>query len=162
MSINTFDVDPDRVRDDFFPHVTAGFTTDSPPTWETVDRWVTEAATTLQGKLLQKSIAADDITDTESPEWVWCAETVTLIVAIRAARVMTGQSPEVAKAWADDLKARLEDLDQRGELALGIDTSGSNSEPDGPTDFISEYSLDTGDSADASDVIPALRRSDEL
>lgn len=162
MSINTFDVDPDRVRDDYFPHLVAGFTPDSPPTRETVERWCTEEAGELAGKLMQKSISPDDITDDESPEWVWCSRTVTLMVAIRALPVMVGQNPEVGRLWAEQLSARLKSLSELGEMALGMDTSGSDSEPDGPTDFISEYGLDTGDSADASDVIPALRRSDEL
>jgi hypothetical protein len=162
MTISTFEVDPDRVRDDYFPHITAGFTADSPPTEETVTRWVTEAGAELEGRLLQKSINTEDITDADSSEYVWCAQTLTLMVAIRAARVMTGQSPEVVKAWQAELEARWEALSTDGEIALGMDTSGSDSEPEGPTDFISELGLDVGDTADASDVIPALRRSDEL
>lgn len=161
MSINTFDVDPERVRDDFFPHVTAGFTTDSPPTRETVDRWVTEAATTLQGKLLQKSLTSEDITDTESPEWVWCAETVTLIVAIRAARVMTGQSPEVAKAWQEQLDARLKDLQENAGVALGI-PSTTGDQPDGPSTYINALGLVDPDPADASTLTPVIRRDDLL
>lgn len=162
MSINTFDVDVARVRDDFFPHITAGFTENSSPKAETVERYVSEEAATLAGKLRQKSISTDDIDDPESPEWVWCARVVTLMVAIRTLQVMSGQNPAVADAWEKRLAGLLEDLSENGELALGMDTSGSDSEPDGPTDFISELGLDTGDTSDASDVIPALRRSDAL
>lgn len=162
MSINTFEVDPTRVRDDFFPHVVADFTPDSSPTWETVDRYITEEAATLGGKLRLASISTDDISDSESSEWVWCSKVLSLMVAVRLVPVMTGLNPDVARLWAEQLASLLADLAENGELALGLDTSGSDSDPKGPTDHISELSLDTGDDADASDVIPALRRSDML
>jgi hypothetical protein len=162
MTINEFDVNVVQLRDDYFPHVTAGFTENSSPTAETVERYITEEAATLGGKLLLASISVDDIVDDESSEWVWCTKVLTLMVAIRTLQVMSGQNPAVAEAWEKRLAGMLADLSENGELALGLDSSGSDSDPKGPTDHISELGLDIGDTADASDVIPSLRRSDAL
>lgn len=163
MAIVTFDVEPTHVHDDFFPQTT-DYTANTAPSLTTVERWIQQEAALLAGKLALKSISAEGVFERgdEDTAFVWCAYTITLAVAVRVARVVTGLDPDIAKAWAADLKQRYADLDDSGELALGFDSSGSASEPEGPTDHISELDLDVGDTSEASSVAPALRRDDTL
>lgn len=162
MTINTFDVTPEMVRDDFLPHDVAGFSADSSPTWETVDRWITQEAARLYGQLLQNEIDATSIDDDETPQWQWCQQTLCLMVVVRLIPVKMGLDPEVVRAWRADLAARLQELNDNGEIALGMDNSGSAGNPKGPTTYITELGLEVPSAADASSITPRLRRDDEL
>ena len=161
MAINEFGVDATRVRDDYFPALPP-FDDESNPSGTTIARYITEAAAELAGKLLLQVIDPVFITDPATSQYVWCAQTVTLMVAIRVLGVQTGQNPEAMKGWQEILAARLKDLDANGSLALGYDDTGSDGNPKGPTTYLTELGLSMPDSADASGVDPVLRRDDEL
>lgn len=161
MAINEFDVDADRVRDDYFPALPP-FDDESNPSADTVARYITEAAAELAGKLLLQTIDPVFITDDTTSQFVWCAQTVTLMVAIRILGVQTGQNPEAMKSWQSILAGRLKDLDASGSLALGYDDSGSDGNPKGPTTYLTELGISLPSAADASGVTPVLRRDDDL
>ena len=162
MALNTFGVTPDRIRRHYFPHIDA-FSANSSPTLVTVTERIDSAAARLAGQLLLKNIDPDSGITAGSYAYTWCAETVCIIAAIRLTETMTGQAPAVVESWRKDLEERFELLSKNGETALGggADAFGT-SESAGPTDFISELSLDVGDTSLASDVTPHLRRSDQL
>jgi hypothetical protein len=162
MTIQTFAVDADSIRRHYFPHLDS-FSASTSPTLATVTERITRAAARLSGQLYMRNVDPTTIVDTTSPAWAWCQETLSLIVAIRLAQVVSGANSEAVKAWQADLTERFHVLSDSGEAALGggADAFGL-SESAGPTDFISELSLDVGDTSLASDVSPVLRRSDLL
>jgi len=161
VAINEFAVDATRVRDDYFPALPP-FDDESNPSSTTIARYITEASAELAGKLLLQVIDPAFITDDATPQYVWCAQTVTLMVAIRVLGVQTGQNPEAMKAWQEILAARLKDLGDNGSLALGYDDSGSDGNPKGPTTYLTELGISLPSAADASGVTPVLRRDDDL
>ena len=116
----------------------------------------------MAGKLRLQNIDASTIT-VASSAYAACRQTLRTQVAARLARLMSGIDSDIAKAWDDSVRRWYEGLDESGDTFLGDGAvSTGNSDPDGPTDFISELSLDVGDAADASDVKPVLRRKDDL
>lgn len=161
MAITVFGVTGAKVAAHHFPQISA-FSTASKPTLATVGEMIDDSGARLGGALRAEGVTPSSITSADYPEaYAWCAETVRLGAALSALMAMTGQSPEVAKAWEKKLEARYEDLNDRGHLALGdapAPTEGSN----GPRSHISNHSLDTGDASDISDAIPRFRRDDAL
>jgi len=161
MALVTFGITPDSVRGHHFPHIDA-FSTSSAPTLAIVTEAINEEAGRMQGALLKESIQASAITAATGP-YVSCARALRLAVAVRIAADMTGANPELVKAWKAQLKDWFDGLAADGATFLGDDTlSAAASDPDGPTTHIDEYSLDTGNAADASTATPYLRRDDEL
>lgn len=165
MAANAFGVTFTTLKEDHFPWFDP-FSANSNPTSTVVARFIAEKAAALHGRLKTKGIDASDWSDVAAAEYLWCRETVTIWAAIRTMQVMTGVNPALAQGLQKDLDARLKELSDGGLIAIG-GTAGDDEEdgetPDGPHTHISEYDLDDGDPAtDASDVIPELRRSDEL
>lgn len=162
MAVNTFGVTPQTVRQRWFPH-RDDFSASSPQTSAAVTVAINEHAAVLEGWLLKEAIAAADIDDTASAAYLQCARVLKMMVALELLQTSTGGDPELAKALEKAIAKWREALEEDGATFLGDDSlTTSASDPDGPTTHIDEYDLDTGDDADASDVIPVLRRSDEL
>ncbi len=164
MTIATFGVDAGSVRRHHFPQW-PDFSTASSPTLATVGEFITEAAADLAGRLELKSLSPATIAaDTASEAYSWCAKTLRLAVAIDVLAASTSANPELAKKWQVLLDGRYELLEKYGATAMGVGAAATDDsdEPEGPTSHISELDLDTGNDSDASDVIPRLRRSDEL
>ena len=162
MALVTFGVDAESVRRRYFPALNA-FSTQSAPTVATVGDWIDEEAAALQGQLLGEAIPADALTAGTAP-YINCATQLRRKVALKCLEVMTGRFPELAKRLAEEAEDWDDGFEEGGATFLGDDSLAtlSESEPDGPTTHIDEYNLDVGDTSDASDVIPALRRSDQL
>lgn len=162
MAVNVFGLTAATIRAHKFPN-SDDFSASSSPTAATVLEVLDEKAAELEGLLLVKSVSAATLTVATSAAYLWCRETLRLAVAIEAVQLMSGQDPAVAKAWQAKLDARLKRLDALGPAALGDNALNIDASlPNGPTSHVSDLALDTGDDADASDVIPALRRSDLL
>jgi hypothetical protein len=162
MPISTFGVTADTVRRHRFPHLDS-FGTSTVPSLPTVTEAVDRAAARLTGKLLLEAIVASAITDVASAAYLWCQETLELMVAIRIAEAMTHRDSELLRVWRTEVTARFEELDAGGVDALGGGaTSASESDPDGPTSHISQNNLTTDASADMSTTVPRLRRDDLL
>jgi hypothetical protein len=162
MSLSTFGVSADSVRRHRFPHLDS-FGASTVPSLSTVEEAVSRAAARLAGKLLLEAIDAEAISDATSPAYLWCQETLELMVAIRVAEAMTHRDSELLRVWRTEVDARFEELDEGGVDALGggaITTSASD--PDGPTSHISQNNLTTDASADMSTTVPRLRRDDLL
>lgn len=167
MTIRTFGVTFTTVRQDQFPQWSGEFSATSNPTSTTVSRWINEAAAELAGVLRLKATTADAINtlgDTTEP-YVWCRQTITLGVAARVAKVISGGTPEVAKDLQDQFEKRLKRLEEKGVEVMGpgITVSDDTDEPQGPTSHIDELDLDVGEDDDnESELIPVLRRDDKL
>lgn len=162
MSVNLFDVDPAMIRDDYYPMLGEPGA-DSQPTADTIERWVSQEAAGLEGKLRHEEITASEITDDEDSAFLWCQKTLSLMVALRPGWPQAAAVPQsVRDAWAADLKQRLKDLTEDGVLALGGSLPEPSVSPNGPVTHINTYGLDAGDTSLASDVAPVLRRSDPL
>ena len=116
---------------------------------------------TDQRRTVAPAFTPSVITSTYPEALAWCAEATRLGAAARIIAAMTGQDPAVKKAWEMQLKDKFELLTERGYLALGDAPAPANISG-GPLSHISRMSLDTGDDADAGDVIPTFRRSDSL
>lgn len=162
MATNLYGVTADSVRRHHFPNADA-FVTSSRPSLATVTEAVQEEAAVLTGALAGEAIDASTITDVTSSAYLSCRKTLRVMVALRIAQDMNGLEPNIVAAWKKQVRDWMEGLDIGGATFLGDGaTSTTLSEPDGPTDFISELALDTGDDSEASSVAPVLRRSDEL
>lgn len=163
MTVSTFGVTAATVRANRFPHLAGSWGADTAPTATTVATFINQRAAYLEGKLLLEGIAAADITDAASAAYLWCQETLELMVAIRIAEVATGSDNGLLQVWRDEVKARFAELDEDGAAALGSGaTSTSNSDPDGPMSHISENGLEVDSAADMSTTVPRLRRDDML
>lgn len=161
MALVTFSVDPESVRRHHFPFLPA-FAAGSRPTSATVTEAIEEEAARMAGALALETIDAASIT-VGSPAYIACRATLRLAVAARLARDIPGTDSALSQRWREAVDAWYEALDEGGDTFLGEGAvSTAASDPDGPTDFISELSLETGDAADASDVKPVLRRKDDL
>lgn len=163
MAIPRFGVTDSEVRDFYFPQL-AAFSSSTTPTDSTVDGMVNAEAAILAGRLASKDISSSTI-DTDAGAtypiaYAWCADTVRLGVAVRAAQAMAGFGPN-AEAWSKELAARYEQLDKYGYSILG-DAVAPSEEPNGPRWHVGNHSLDTGNESDISDAIPRFRRDDEL
>ena len=159
---SSFGVTPDTVRQHFFPHINA-FSANTAPSTSVATVKVQWAAARLDAALRQKLVSPASIADATSAAYLWCAETLSLDVAVRLARIMTGADPKVAQAWEGQLAARYLELTTRGAAALGdgaVSTGGSNSA--GPSSHVTQYGLATDEAGDVSSVTARLRRDDEL
>lgn len=163
MTVSTFGVTAGTVRTNRFPHL-SDFGANTAPSSSAVGVFVDQAAARLEGKLLLEKIVASSITDATSAAYLWCQETIELMVAVRISQAASGSDNGQAQAWRDELKVRFEELEEGGASALGsgVTTTGTPSDPDGPTSHISEYSLTVDSAADMSTVVPRLRRDDKL
>lgn len=160
--MNLFGVTHDTLRRHHFPGLQA-FSSTSAPSAQTVTEKIASAAAELDGALSRKGITGDDIVDTASAAYAWCAETLRLMTAVKLLQIISGVDPDLAKAWRAEKKERLELLADQGTGALGGGASSDDlGEPDGPNTHIAELSLDTGDDSLASDVIPPFRKDDQL
>lgn len=162
--LQTFDVTADDVRRHHFAHLSSYDTTTS-PTEATVTEMIRSAAAKLSGKLRLKSIEATAIEDTDTPAFIWCADTLRLDVATRISPKVSGIDPEEHQRRIDELKDRYRDLAEGGVDALGEGATAdeTDSEPEGPiTHFTENSSIDVQDDDDASSSIPALRYDDEF
>lgn len=161
MAVVTFGVTADSVRKHHFPFIESWSATTA-PTDTTVTEKISENAGLLAGALLKEAIQASSIA-AASPAYVQCTRILRLMVALELVADMTGQDPKVVERWQAIITAWFERLADIGATALGDESlSTSASDPGGPTDHIDEYGLDVGDTADASSVVPRLRRDDAL
>lgn len=168
MSVSIFGLTDVSVREHMFPQW-ADFSDNSSPTSTVVGECIEEEAGELAGKLYGENINAADIAATldgnglHSVAWLWCVRTLRLMVALAILRRATQSDPELAKTYALELKARLDDLADKGATALGDESLNTgDSDPDGPTSHISQYSLTTDDAVNMSTTVPRLRRDDAL
>lgn len=163
MSVSAFGVTAATVRSNRFPHLSGSFGTDTAPSAATVANFINQRAAYLEGKLLLEAIVASSISDSASAAYLWCQETLELMVAIRIAEVATGSDNGLLQVWRNEVASRFAELDEDGAAALGSGaTSTSSSDPDGPTSHISENGLEVDQSADMSTTVPRLRRDDML
>jgi hypothetical protein len=163
MTVEVYGVTADAVRRHHFPQL-ASFADDTAPTETTVDEMVDAAGARLAGKLGLKSVTVD-VTDTTSPAYAWCADTIRLDVACRIPPTQSGIDPDEYKRRLDELKERYKELSEGGADALGEGASAdeTDSEPEGPVTHLTENSsIELQDSTDASDSIPRLRYDDEI
>lgn len=159
---NIFAVTHELVRKHHFPQWSA-FTTTSNPSATTITEKILECAGELEAKLSQEALSAAAITDATSPAYLWCQKTLKLMAAIEILTIATQAAPPISAQWQDWLKARWEDLDLNGNLALGSGVSTPGTEPDGPTHHIDQLLIDVGDPVrDAGPAIPAFRSNDEM
>lgn len=162
MTVTTFGVTPSTIRTNRFPHIN-DFDANMAPTATAVTGMIQRAAAQLEGKLALESISASAISDSASAAYLWCQETLELLVAIRVSEVATGMDRGLLQVWRDEVKQRWKDLDEGGAAALGSGaTSTAASDPDGPTSHISENGLEVDAAADMSTTVPRLRRDDML
>lgn len=165
MALSLFGVTATTVKEDHFPMFDA-FSATSNPTSTVVGRFIDEKAGELAGKLLLKNISAAAVhaLGAGEPAYVWCRETLTIMVAVRVLAVATQQYPELAKELRSELVARFKVLDEGGAVAIGnasLDDS-TDAPPDGPTTHINVHALDTADPDDMSTAEPVLRAKDSL
>lgn len=162
MALATFGVSADSVRRHRFPHLDS-FGPNTAPSLSTVEEAVSRAAARLAGKLLLEAIEADAIVDVTSAAYLWCQDTLELMVAVRVAEGSTHRDSELLRVWRAEVESRLRELEEGGADALGGGaTSTGTSDPDGPTSHISQNNLTTDASADMSTTVPRLRRDDML
>ncbi len=152
MSVNLFGVTAAIVRADYFPQI-ADFSTDSNPTVASVNRYLDQRAATLEARLLQESVVASAITIATDAAYLWCQQTLTLMVAIRVMEAMSQQDAELLKRWREELLERWAELEEKGYLALGGGVSTPDENPDGPTHHISNLGLDTSRVAESASSI---------
>jgi len=160
MALTLFGVTADKVRLHYFPQ-NDEFSANTTPSATTVGEFIDQEAGRIAGALLIKGITAADIVS-PSPAYYACAAQLEMMVALRTLGVMSGQNPELAKAWQARIGDWFARLDRDGYLILGDATLQPQSNPDGPTTHILVYGLDTGEISDASRLVPRLRRDDEL
>lgn len=163
MALSLFGATAAVLASDYFPH-SGGFNTATKPTEAAVGRAIDRSAAELAGKLAAQGVTAATISGAPSTypaAYAWCAETVLLGTAVRVSQAMLQADPEQAKAWAAQLKARFEALEEEGSDALGDAPAGDDS-ASGVSTHISANGLETDDADDMSDCVPRFRRSDEL
>lgn len=162
MAASSFGIDADSVRRHHFANFDA-FSAGGRPSLTTVTEVITEEAARMAGRLNLANIDATTGITVSSDAYNLCRRILRLQVAARLARDIPGTDSDIAKGWRDEVQAFFDMVDVKGDEYLGNGaTAFGTSEPDGPTDFISELSLDVGDDSEASDVIPVLRRKDDL
>lgn len=160
--INEFSLTPAKVRAHMFPRWNE-FSDVSSPTEDIVEEMITEQAGNLAAKLYAENIIASGITTPDTAAYQWCVRTLKLMVAVAVLNATTMSDPELTKAYRAELKARLEDLDEKGATALGDAALDAGDSPaDGPTTHINTFGLTTDSAEDMSDTVPLLRKSDRL
>lgn len=159
MPLSLFGVTVESVRKHHFPQADA-WTASSRPSEATVAEIIDEEAGRLAGALSVESIAVTGVATTAA--YVSCRKQLRMMAAIVLARDMTGVDPALARAWKLEVNEWFDGLDDSNAAFLGEGAAVTSlTEPDGPTDFISNLGLDVGPEEAASDVIPMLRRNDQ-
>lgn len=162
MAINTFDIDPESVRAQYFP-ASDEWSTESNPSTAVVDRMITEEAGRLAGALNAEAIDAEAIVDDTSPAYVQCAKVLRKQVAIEVTQIKTGIDPELVKAWRAGVDAWYAGLAEGGATFLGGGAiSTTPSDPDGPTSHITQFGLRTDEARLMSSTVPFMRKDDQL
>lgn len=163
MAIQTFGVTAAKVRAHHFPQISE-FSANSNPTSSTVGEMIEEAAAELAGALRREGLSATTLAEDDgsaNPEaYAWCAATIRLGAAARTIQSMTGQDPEVAKAWEKRYRDRLKALDGGGAEVLGdagLPVQASN----GPRTHITSLGLEVPDD-EPSELGPTFRIDDQL
>lgn len=163
MTIATYGVTAAVIQTDYFSQG-ASFSAESNPSSTSVARYIQQRGAEL-GALLRKESqdpAAIELLTTDEC-YLWCQETLCLMVACRIAEDMLQARPPLADTWEKRLAARLEALAEDAEGTLGSGAASPTLEPDGPTHWIDERSLDTSDNDDdASEITAPLRKDDVL
>lgn len=162
MSINVFALTAAKVRAHMFPRWPE-FSARSSPTDTTVGEIITEQAAELEGKLYTENIAASGITNDATAAYQWCVRTLKLMCALAILSSSTMSDPELSKKYERELKARLDELAEKGGTALGNDGLETGDSPaDGPTTHINQFGLTTLSSTDMSDATPLVKKSDQM
>lgn len=162
MTVSIFGLTANNVRDHHFPHLDAWSASSSPST-TTVTEAIAEEAGVLAGALTLENIDASTITNATSGAYVQCRKVLRMQVAIRIARDMTGQNPELLKAWSTAVDVWYKGLDEGGASFLGDGAAAvGESDPDGPTSHITTFGLTQDTPSAMSTVVPRLRRDDQL
>ena len=81
------------------------------------------------------------------------------------AKVITGQTPDIAKDLQALFERRLELLEEKGVEVMGpgITVDDDTDAPQGPTSHVDDLDLDVGeDDGNESQLVPVLRRDDRL
>ncbi len=163
MALSIFGVTSSLVRASYFADL-ADFAGGTTPTSTSVGNMINRAAADLVGRLAAKSVTAATISvdagSTYPAAFAWCAGYIELGAAIRVAREMYGAG-QVPTDWTKELNELRAALEKYGYLILG-DAPAPSEQADGPRDWISHHSLDTGEDTDRSEAIPRFRRDDEL
>ena len=161
MAVNVFGLTAALLRADYLPQAD-DFSAVSSPTATSVARILDQKAAELQGRLLRQAISAAAITTATSSEYLWCQETLGLMVMIRVVGLMTGVNPELVVEWQARLDERLLRLADDGGIELGnAALAVSVSDPNGPTTHITELGLDvSGLATSASTITMPLRKDD--
>lgn len=163
MAVSIFGLTANSVRAHMFPQW-KDFSVNSSPTLAICTECILEEAGELAGKLYGEGITASAIIDTASAAYLWCSKTLRLMAALRILRAATQQEPDLAKAYAAELAARLKDLAEKGGTALGDSGLDTGDAPaDGPTTHINTYGIEVSTADDMSSLrTGVLRRGDGL
>jgi hypothetical protein len=163
MTIATFGVTATMMRADYFSQL-GEFSTDSNPSSTSVDRYIQQKGAELAGKLRaeeQSPSAIEALTTSEA--FLWCQETLCLLVACRIAEDMQQAKPPLADTWEKRLLERLAGLADDAVGTLGQGSATPTEQPDGPNTFIDTLDLDTSHNEScASSVDMPLRKDDRL
>lgn len=163
MAVSEFGVTHTAVAAIYFPQWRGGFSATGAPTATAVGTIITEAAANLQARLYAENVIASAITDSASAAYVMCAGQVKRMAALRILRELTQGNPELAKALEAEIEAWFKGLAAQGGTWLGDESLNSgDSDPDGPTTHISQFSLTTDSADDMSSTAPLLRKDDAL
>lgn len=162
MAITIFGLTAASVQAHMFPQWGAP-SVNSSPTLTVCSEVIDEEAGELTGKLYGQGITASALV-AGTAAYLWCAKTLRFMAAIRFIRAGTQADPEVARAYAAELKQRLADLDAKGATALGDSAlDGGDAPADGPNTHINTYGIDVSTADDMSSLLDGtLRRSDAL
>jgi hypothetical protein len=161
-SLELFGVTYSAVRAHCFPRLD-DFSTTTSPSAATVSSKIEVAASRLAAGLAKEEITTASIAALGSaePAYIICADIIRKLTALSLR--IPADDPSVPEGWQKEVDAFFTQLDADAGLALANDSLGpSESDPDGPTHHIDEYSLSIGDTTDASSAAPALRKDDAL
>lgn len=153
MTIATFGVTNAIIQTDYFSQLIS-FSTESNPSSTSIDRYIQQKGAALGAKLRdeeQSPSAIEALTTSEA--YLWCQETLCLMVALRIAQDMLQSPPPLAKDWQAELDARLEGLAHDAIGTLGDGSVVPDQQPDGPTHFIDALGLDTSANDDAASTV---------
>lgn len=162
MALQTFGVTYATLRQHKFPQI-GEFTANSNPPQARVTEAIQAASARLGAALIREGVTPsviDNVTDYPNA-YHWCAETIRLLAAVAVYPAMTQQDPEVLKAWREEVKERLKELDEYGYQTL-VDAPAPSTPSNGPLTHINVNDLEISDSDDMSDAVPTFRKSDLL
>ncbi len=163
VAIGVFGVTAAIIQTDYFSQ-DGGFSVVSNPSATSVDRYIQQKGAELGAKLRSESQSPSAIEAlTTSEAYLWCQETLCLMVAMRIAEDRLQTRPPLADTWEKRLAERLEALAENAEGTLGDGAASPTEQPDGPTHFIDTLALDTSDNdASASSVTFPFHKDDQL